>query len=122
MINYNNNNQKNKQSRDYGAIRAMEGKWASYIRVWDMVNKEYTDLIELDDNQAAMSLDTVTFTNGGGEVMLVVGTVKDFIPNPNCYTSGLLLTFRFKDEGKRLEILHKTVVDGIPKAICPFKV
>ncbi|KAJ9450267.1 putative splicing factor 3B subunit 3 [Diplonema papillatum] len=107
--------------KDYGTIKAAQGKWCSYIRVWDTEQMVTHDLIELEENQAAVSIATCTFHDTGGEVHLVVGTVKDFIPNPNCYSSGLLLTFRLREEGKELDLVHKTIIDGIPKALHPFQ-
>ena len=87
-----------------------------------MQTKIPADFIEMEENHAAVSVTTVVFHDTGGEVHLVVGAVKDYIPNPQSYSSGLLLTFKFTNQGKRLTLVHKTVVDGIPKALHPFQV
>eukprot|EP00756_Hemistasia_phaeocysticola_P054666 Hpha_TRINITY_DN30578_c0_g1::TRINITY_DN30578_c0_g1_i1::g.193750::m.193750/K12830/SF3B3, SAP130, RSE1; splicing factor 3B subunit 3 len=108
--------------RDFGTITAQQGHWRSYIRVWDTQTQETTDLIELEENQAAFSLTTSVFQDTGGEVHLVVGTVKDLVPSPRSFHSGLLLTFRFRNEGRLLDLVHKTVITGgIPYAMHPFQ-
>eukprot|EP01062_Namystynia_karyoxenos_P074082 TRINITY_DN70920_c0_g1_i1.p1 TRINITY_DN70920_c0_g1~~TRINITY_DN70920_c0_g1_i1.p1 ORF type:complete len:1217 (+),score=407.47 TRINITY_DN70920_c0_g1_i1:127-3777(+) len=108
--------------REFGTIKAEPGTWCSYIRIWDPNLEQTHDLIELEDNQAAFSLSTCVFDNTMGEVHLVVGTVKDLVPSKGTFKSGLLLTFRFKEDGKVLELVHKTVVtDGIPYAMHPHQ-
>eukprot|EP01063_Lacrimia_lanifica_P025904 TRINITY_DN3399_c0_g2_i1.p1 TRINITY_DN3399_c0_g2~~TRINITY_DN3399_c0_g2_i1.p1 ORF type:complete len:1213 (+),score=503.34 TRINITY_DN3399_c0_g2_i1:154-3792(+) len=107
--------------KDYGPIKAPTGKWCSYIRIVDPDTLQTVDLVELDENQAAVSCAAVVFHDTGGEVHLVVGTVKDMVPNPQSHSSGLLLVFKFAAGGTQLNLVHKTVVDGIPKAIHPFQ-
>eukprot|EP01061_Rhynchopus_euleeides_P021061 TRINITY_DN3424_c0_g3_i1.p1 TRINITY_DN3424_c0_g3~~TRINITY_DN3424_c0_g3_i1.p1 ORF type:complete len:1222 (+),score=530.56 TRINITY_DN3424_c0_g3_i1:133-3798(+) len=107
--------------KEYGAVKGPKGKWSSYLRVVDMEKCATHDLIELEKNHAAMCCSTVVFHDTGGEVHLVVGAVKDYVPNPKSYSSGLLLTFKFIQQGKQLELVHQTIVDGIPKALHPFQ-
>ena len=38
--------------REYGTIKAPEGTWASYIRIYDPHDNVTHDMIELEDNQA----------------------------------------------------------------------
>ena len=107
--------------REYGMIKAPEGIWASYIRIFDSHDNVTHDMIELEDNQAAISLCTCVFHDTRGEPYLIVGTVKDLRPNPKAAKGGALLTFRFTDDGTKLELVHKTVLNGIPHALCPFQ-
>eukprot|EP00668_Euglena_longa_P034958 GGOE01044886.1.p1 GENE.GGOE01044886.1~~GGOE01044886.1.p1 ORF type:complete len:1215 (-),score=437.39 GGOE01044886.1:243-3482(-) len=107
--------------REYGTIKAPEGTWASYIRIYDPLENTTHDMIELEDNQAAISLCVCVFHDTRGEPYLIVGTVKDLHPCPKSAKGGALLTFRFTDDGTKLELVHKTVISGIPHALCPFQ-
>eukprot|EP00754_Rhynchopus_humris_P036374 Rhum_TRINITY_DN18509_c0_g1::Rhum_TRINITY_DN18509_c0_g1_i1::g.167541::m.167541/K12830/SF3B3, SAP130, RSE1; splicing factor 3B subunit 3 len=107
--------------KEYGSIKAPQGKWCSYIRVFDMDKQVTHDLIELEENLTALCVATVVFHDTGGDVHLVVGAVKDYVPNPKSYSTGMVLTFKFKHEGKQLELVHKTIVDGMPKALHAFQ-
>eukprot|EP00992_Anisonema_acinus_P013135 TRINITY_DN8566_c0_g1_i3.p1 TRINITY_DN8566_c0_g1~~TRINITY_DN8566_c0_g1_i3.p1 ORF type:complete len:1206 (+),score=374.60 TRINITY_DN8566_c0_g1_i3:30-3647(+) len=107
--------------RDYGTIKAPEGTWASYIRIYDPHENITHDMIELEDNQAAISLCTCVFHDTRGEPYLIVGTVKDLRPCPKTAKGGALLTFRFTDDGTKLELVHKTALTGVPHAMCAFQ-
>ena len=39
----------------------------------------------------------------------------------NCCTDGYIRIYRFKENGRRLELVHRTPVGGIPGALAPFK-
>ncbi|MFS7965063.1 putative transcription factor WD40-like family [Helianthus anomalus] len=53
---------------------------------------------------------------------LAVGTAKDlqFWPKRSL-TAGYIHIYRFVKDGKSLELLHKTQVDGVPLALCQFQ-
>eukprot|EP01012_Entosiphon_sulcatum_P002881 TRINITY_DN10726_c1_g3_i1.p2 TRINITY_DN10726_c1_g3~~TRINITY_DN10726_c1_g3_i1.p2 ORF type:complete len:1220 (-),score=308.30 TRINITY_DN10726_c1_g3_i1:801-4439(-) len=106
--------------REFGTLRAPEGRWASYIRIYDPRQGVTHDMIELEDNQAAVSV-TACYFHGHSEPYLVVGTAKDLVPNPRTCKGGALLTFRFTDYGRKLELVHKTPTQGAPLALCPFQ-
>jgi splicing factor 3B subunit 3 len=66
------------------------GRWASCIRlldVSDLENVKTTDLIELEENEACVSMCTCKF-HDNDETFLCVGTVKDLVLEPKRSHSG----------------------------------
>ncbi|CAI5998115.1 unnamed protein product, partial [Closterium sp. NIES-64] len=113
----------------FGYPKTVPSKWASCIRVINPKAGETTCLMELSDSEAAFSLCTVNFhadkTEGGAAAgqYLVVGTAKSlqFWPKRNLL-GGFLHVYKFKGEdGRELELVHKTPVEGgVPTALCAF--
>lgn len=65
------------------------------------------NVIELDNNESAFSLAIVPFGARDGESYLVVGTAQDTFLAPRSCSSGFLRTYRFVDDGRNLELMHK---------------
>ena len=65
------------------------------------------NFVPLDNNESAFSIAVVPFSARGGELTLVVGTAQDTFLAPRSCTSGFLRTYRFVDDGRSLELLHK---------------
>lgn len=108
---------------NYGAPKAGAGMWASLIRIMNPVNGQTHFVSRLDQNEAAISLALVKFSNQpDGHMFLVVGVAKDYQLNPRQLSAGYLDTYRVikGDSGLELELVHRTTVDGLPTAICPF--
>ena len=61
----------------------------------------------MDNNEAAFSIAIVPFSAKNNELHLVVGTAQDTFLAPRSCTSGFLRTYRFTDDGRNLELLHK---------------
>ncbi|KAL8224091.1 hypothetical protein R6Q57_019566 [Mikania cordata] len=106
----------------YGYPKAESDKWVSCIRVLDPKSTETTCLLELQDNEAAFSICTVNFHDKEYGTLLAVGTAKglQFWPKRSL-TGGYIHIYRFVKDGKSLELLHKTQVDGVPLALCQFQ-
>ncbi|MCL7031685.1 hypothetical protein MKW94_020992 [Papaver nudicaule] len=114
----------------YGYPKAESEKWVSCIRVVEpkLILEQQTAgncttcLLELQDNEAAFSLCTVNFHDKEYGTLLAVGTAKGlkFWPKKSC-DSGFIHIYRFMDDGRRLELLHKTQVDGVPLSLCQFQ-
>ncbi|KAK9127165.1 hypothetical protein Syun_015962 [Stephania yunnanensis] len=106
----------------YGYPKAESEKWVSCIRVLDARAANTTCLLELQDNEAAFSLCTVNFHDKEYGTLLAVGTAKglQFWPKRGS-TAGYIHIYRFVEDGKSLELLHKTQVDGVPLALCQFQ-
>ncbi|GKC13079.1 spliceosome-associated protein 130 A [Tanacetum coccineum] len=106
----------------YGYPKAESDKWVSCIRVLDPKSTETTCLLELQDNEAAFSICTVNFHDNEYGTLLAVGTAKDlqFWPK-RTLTAGYIHIYRFVQDGRSLELLHKTQVDGVPLALCQFQ-
>ncbi|KAI9816650.1 MAG: pre-mRNA-splicing factor rse1 [Thelocarpon impressellum] len=99
-----------------------KGHWASCIQVVDPVNaKEVLQQIDLEDNEAAVSIAAVSFSSQDDETFLVVGTGKDMVVTPRSSSAGFIHVYRFQEEGKELEFIHKTKVEEPPLALLGFQ-
>jgi splicing factor 3B subunit 3 len=99
-----------------------ERYWASCIHVVDPVEeKKILQQIDLEDNEAAVSIATVAFASQDDETFLVVGTGKDMVVNPRSSTGAFIYVYRFLEDGKELEFIHKTKVEEPPLALLAFQ-
>jgi splicing factor 3B subunit 3 len=107
---------------DFGYPRA-KGRWASCIEIIDPLGEEPSVLkrIDLDNNEAAVSAAVVPFASQDGESFLIVGTGKDMVLNPRQFTEGYIHVYRFHDDGRDLEFIHKTKIEEPPMALIPFQ-
>ena len=106
---------------EFGYPRA-QGHWASCIHIVDPVNtKKVLQQIDLEDNEAAVSIATVSFSSQDDETFLVIGTGKDMIVAPRSFSAGFIHVYRFLEEGKELEFIHKTKVEAPPLALLAFQ-
>ncbi|PLB41012.1 DDB1/RSE1 family protein [Aspergillus candidus] len=106
---------------EFGYPRAT-GHWASCIQIVDPVDaKAVIGSIELEDNEAAVSVATVPFTSQDDETFLVVGTAKDMTVSPPSSGGGFIHIYRFQEDGRELEFIHKTKVEHPPLALLPFQ-
>ncbi|WZH42250.1 Pre-mRNA-splicing factor rse-1 [Fusarium acuminatum] len=97
------------------------GRWASCISVVDPIGEQVLQMIELQNNEAAMSVAVVPFTSQDGESFLLVGTGKDMILNPRQFSEGYIHVYRFQQNGRELEFIHKTKVEEPPMALVAFQ-
>nr|CAD1827421.1 unnamed protein product [Ananas comosus var. bracteatus] len=106
----------------YGYPKAESDKWVSCIRILDPRIGSTTCLLELQENEAAFSICTVNFHDKEYGTLLAVGTAKglNFWPK-RCLTSGFIHIYKFVEEGKSLELVHKTQVEEVPLALCQFQ-
>lgn len=63
----------------------------------------------------------VNFHSHPEETYLVVGTGQDTSLAPRACKQAYLHTYRLLDEGRRIELHHKTEVDDIPTALIAFQ-
>ncbi len=91
-----------------GTLMAPFGNWAACVRIVEPITKETLDIFELENNEHAVSIALVNFT-GTEETLLVVGSVKDYrIGETKSFSDAFITTFLLSQNGKKLEILHKT--------------
>lgn len=91
------NEEQREQEAQWGPPRGDPTQWASCLRVVDPSTLESASVLELDNNEAALSMCCVRFT-GGEEFMLAIGTVQNlgFYPRaadgrlPAAYSLSLL--------------------------------
>lgn len=106
---------------DFGHPRAT-GHWASCVQVVDpVVTKSVISSIDLEDNEAAVSIAAVPFTSQDDETFLVVGTAKDMSVSPPSSSGGYIHIYRFQEDGRELEFIHKTKVEEPPLALLSFQ-
>jgi splicing factor 3B subunit 3 len=106
--------------QNVGVPRAMAGKWASCIRVVDPATRETLSLIELDNNEAAVSVAMVPLRDRAGETFVFVGTVKDMSLKPRALSAAYIHCYQFTNGNTTLELVHKTPVEDVPKALVGF--
>ncbi|OIW33484.1 Pre-mRNA-splicing factor rse-1 [Coniochaeta ligniaria NRRL 30616] len=105
---------------DFGYPRG-RGRWASCISIVDPVGESVLQRIDIEGNEAAVSVAVVSFASQEGESFLVVGTGKDMVLNPRQFSEGYIHVYRFHEGGKDLEFIHKTKVEEPPMALLPFQ-
>ena len=99
-----------------------ERYWASCIHVVDPINSKQTlEQVDFEDNEAALSIAMVSFSSQDDETFLVVGTGKDMVVSPRSFSAAFIYVYRFQDEGKSLEFIHKTKVEGPPLTLLGFQ-
>ncbi|KAF5554724.1 pre-mRNA-splicing factor rse-1 [Fusarium napiforme] len=106
--------------QEFGYPRG-HGRWASCISVVDPIGEQVLQKIELEGNEAAMSMAVVPFTGQDGESFLLVGTGKDMVLNPRQFSEGYIHVYRFQEKGRRLQFIHKTKVEEPPMALVAFQ-
>ncbi|KAK1311917.1 hypothetical protein QJS10_CPA07g00290 [Acorus calamus] len=106
----------------YGYPKVGSDKWVSCIRVLDPRSGSTTCLLELQGNEAAFSLCTVNFHDKEYGTLLAVGTAQGLQFSPKrSFEACYIHIYRFVEEGRSLELLHKTQVDGVPLSLCQFQ-
>lgn len=106
---------------DFGYPRGT-GHWSSCILVVDPVStKSIVFRVELEENESAVSIATASFSGQDDETFLVVGTAKDMVVSPRSFSAGFLHVYRFHEDGKELEFIHKTKVEQPPLALLGFQ-
>jgi len=103
-----------------GVPRAQPGKWASCLRVVDPLSRQTLSILELGDNEAALSVAMVPVRDRAGETFVMVGTVKDMTLHPRQLTAAFIHVYQFAEGNTKLELVHKTQVEDVPKALAAF--
>lgn len=106
---------------EFGYPRA-QGHWASCIQIIDPITtKSALQQIDLEDNEAAVSIAAVSFASQDDETFLVIGTGKDITVSPRSFSAAFIYVYRFLEDGKELEFIHKTKVEQPPLALLGFQ-
>jgi splicing factor 3B subunit 3 len=98
--------------------------WASCISVVDPLADDQPQVLQsldLDNNEAATTVAIVPFTSQDNNHFLIVGTGKDMVVTPRQASEGYIHVYRFDDDGRRIEFIHKTKVEEPPTAIMAFQ-
>lgn len=86
-----------------------------------ITEKQITHTIDLEDNEAAVSVACVPFDSQDGEVFLVVGTGKGMVMMPRSHQGGFIHVYRISDSGRTLEFIHKSPTADPPLALLGFQ-
>ncbi|CAH1779239.1 unnamed protein product [Owenia fusiformis] len=105
----------------FGAPKAGPGMWASLIRIINPINGTTLDQVELEQDEAAHSIALVKFAGRPDDTFVIIGVVKELVLNPRSTSGGSLYTYQLKEEGTKLELQHKTLVDELPAALASFQ-
>nr|CAB3266003.1 splicing factor 3B subunit 3 [Phallusia mammillata] len=106
----------------FGSPKAGPGMWASQIRLLNPVSGDTLDKACLNQNEAAVSICMCKFANHGEQTFILVGVACDLQLNPRQPKGGgEIHTYSINNEGTKIELLHKTMVDEVPSAICAFQ-
>ncbi|KAF6255086.1 CPSF A subunit region-domain-containing protein [Scenedesmus sp. NREL 46B-D3] len=108
----------------YGAAVGAPGQWASCIRIVDPAELSTKAVLELDGSEAITSMALVRFEGPNlpdSSLLLAVGTAEQMTYFPTSCTAGYIRLYKILDRGARLELLHKTQLEGIPGALVAFK-
>jgi splicing factor 3B subunit 3 len=104
-----------------GCLKAPSGCWASCIRIVEPITLKTLDLIEIENNENAVALTIASFSGKEGEMLILVGTVKDLVLQPKSFSCGFVHTYALVEGGTRLQLLHKTAMEDIPYCFAPYK-
>ena len=106
---------------EFGYPRAQR-YWASCVHIIDPINtKEIVQQIDFVGNEAAVSIATVSFSSQDDETFLVIGTGENITINPRSFSAGFIYVYRFLEDGKELEFIHKTRIEAPPLALLAFQ-
>ena len=96
--------------------------WASCIQIIDpVIAKAVVKQINLENNEAATAIAAVPFASQDDENFLVVATTKDMIVSPRSWSTAYLYVYRFQDDGKDLEFIHKTEIEAPALSLLAFQ-
>lgn len=104
----------------FSSPKAGYGMWASQIRIMDPVKGQTMFKVPLEQNEAIMSMCLVKFV-ADGKNYLACGVVKDMQINPRQIGCGYIDLYRVDNQCATLNLIHRTEVEDIPSAMCPFQ-
>jgi len=102
-----------------GPIPASKGSWGSCLRLLDPKTASTVDLLELSENEAALSCCAVQFASQLGEVLLAVGVSKALQFRPVKAEEHYVNVYRVVNN--RLSLLHSTKVGGAVLSMTQFQ-
>ena len=99
----------------FGAPKARSGMWASCIRLMNPISGNTVQLINLDQNDSAMSISLCKFPHmDPSSTFCLVGVAKDYQLSPRSVAGGSIHVYRIVHGGQSLELIHRTSVDEVP--------
>eukprot|EP00198_Chlamydomonas_reinhardtii_P011963 XP_001701300.1 nuclear pre-mRNA splicing factor, component of splicing factor 3b [Chlamydomonas reinhardtii] len=114
----------------FGPPKGAAGQWAGCLRIVEPSSLSTVFVTEMDNNEALVSMCLAELRMPGGmgagptgmETVLLVGTARGLRYMPTDCEAAYIRVYRLGDGGRRLDLLHKTQVDGgVPGALAGFK-
>lgn len=91
-------------------------KFASCLRIVDPYLLSTLELLEFENNEVLFSCFIATTIGKPGETYLIVGTGLDVKFQPRTCSLGFIKTYRFVENGTKLQFVHSTPCEDIPLA------
>lgn len=105
-----------------GLARGHPGQWASCIRLVDPSSLSTLHCLELDNNEAALSVAIAGFESSPElGALICIGTAKGLKFNPREHECGFIRVYKISADGKSLEFIHSTEVDAAPRAMASYR-
>lgn len=102
-----------------GPMPSEGGRWGSCVRLINPSSVETLDIIEMGENEAALSCCSAQFHSRGGETLLAVGSVTGMTLHPLKHKEAHISLYRVVNG--RLQLLHKTPVEAPVLALAHFQ-
>ena len=99
-------------------------KWASSISLISPITKKILHSFQLKDNEAAFSICSCSFNDRKNEWFVIVGVARRLTLTPRKNSGGFIYVFQVVDDengSKFLNFIHRTRVEEVPGALCPFQ-
>ncbi|KAI6853107.1 putative splicing factor 3B subunit 3 [Hortaea werneckii] len=99
------------------------GHWASCVQVVDPTAEEPVCTLELGENEAALCCAAVPFESKEWDIYLAVGTGQHLRPGEPVVgekPKGYVHIYRISEEGRKIELVHKTPFPTPIYALHPF--
>jgi splicing factor 3B subunit 3 len=104
----------------FGTPHPGTGQWASCVRLVDVTAPATLHALELDNNEAAISLCCLNFRDHT-ETFICVGTAKDLELTPRRVSHGGYIHVYVVDAQNRLVLLHKKEVEEVPQSLSAYQ-
>lgn len=99
-----------------GYPKAGMNKFASCLRIVDPYLLQTLELLEFENNEVLFSCFIASTIGKPGETYLIVGTGLDVKFSPRTCSLGFIKTYRFVENGTKLQFVHSTPCEDIPLA------
>lgn len=109
--------------RKIGYPKGGVNKFASCVRIVDPVKLETLYLEEFQDNEVVFSHFIATTLGGklSKDTFLILGTALDVKFSPRSCSLGFIKTYKFIENGTKLEFIHATPCEDIPLAFSEYR-
>ncbi|CAK7893910.1 pre-mRNA-splicing factor Rse1p [[Candida] anglica] len=105
---------------EYQVLPINKPLWSSCIQIAQIASQEVIQSVELSNNERAVSLSVVNFSNSDQEHLVVGTTENEVLLSKDDEHKSFLYTFKIDSKSKRLSFVYRTEVDFKPTVLCEF--